>query len=116
MRDGPAVTDPAAGTTGDHAPALPPALCEPTPLSATDDMHAPHPGVVVFHRQPGDVVKAGDVLAHIVDPLNQRRTPIATRTDGVIYARHNLRWATTGMELCRVAGRTPIRSGNLLSP
>ena len=41
---------------------------------------------------------------------------VTTRTDGVIYARHNLRWATSGMEICRVAGATPIRSGNLLSP
>lgn len=98
------------------APALPPALCEATPLAGTEDLHAPHPGVVAFLRQPGDVVKAGEVLAHIVDPLHQRRTPITTRIDGVIYARHNLRWATTGMEVCRVAGAIPIRSGNLLSP
>lgn len=104
------------GVLAGTSPALPPALCEPTPLTATDDLHAPHPGVIVFQRQPGDVVKAGEVLAHIVDPLNRRRTPITTRTEGVIYARHNLRWATTGMEVCRVAGATPIRSGNLLSP
>jgi len=104
------------GVLAGPAPALPAALCEPTPLAATDDMHAPHPGVVAFCRQPGDVVKAGEVLAHIVDPLNRRRTPITTRTNGVIYACHNLRWATTGMEICRVAGTIPIRSGNLLSP
>ena len=55
-------------------------------------------------------------MVEFVDPLHQRRTPITTRIDGVIYARHNLRWATTGMEVCRVAGATPIRSGNLLSP
>ena len=41
---------------------------------------------------------------------------LSVRIDGVIYARHNLRWATAGMEVCRVAGKTPIRSGNLLSP
>lgn len=104
------------GVLAGPAPALPPALCEPTPLSATDALHAPHPGVIVFQRQVGDGVQAGDVLAHVVDPLNQRRTPVATRTDGTVYARHHLRWATTGMELCRVAGATPIRSGNLLSP
>ncbi len=104
------------GVLASPAPALPPALCDPTPLTATDDLHAPHPGVIVFQRQVGDMVKAGDVLAHIVDPLHRRRTPLTTRTDGVIYARHNLRWATTGMEICRVAGATPIRSGNLLSP
>ena len=104
------------GVLAGPVPALPPALCEPTPLTATDDLHAPHPGVIVFHRQVGDMVTTGDVLAHIVDPINQRRTPLATRTDGVVYARHNLRWATTGMEVCRVAGATPLRSGNLLSP
>jgi len=104
------------GVLAGTPPALPAALCEPTPLAATDDMHAPHPGVIVFRHQPGDVVKAGEVMAHVVDPLNRRRTPVTTRTDGVVYARHNLRWATTGMELCRVAGTTPIRSGNLLSP
>lgn len=104
------------GVVAGLAPALPEALCEPTPLTGTEDLHAPHPGVVVFHSQVGDVVKAGQVLADIVDPMNQRRTPVATRIDGVIYARHNLRWATAGMEVCRVAGRTPIRSGNLLSP
>ncbi|MBA4261675.1 MAG: succinylglutamate desuccinylase [Comamonadaceae bacterium] len=104
------------GVLAGPAPALPPALCEPTPLTATDKLHAPHPGVIVFRRQPGDLVKADEVLAHIVDPLNQRRTPISSRTDGILYARHHLRWATTGMEVCRVAGATPIRSGNLLSP
>jgi hypothetical protein len=41
---------------------------------------------------------------------------LVTSIDGVLYARHNLRWATAGMEVCRVAGHTPIRSGNLLSP
>ena len=46
----------------------------------------------------------------------RRRTAITTRIAGVVYARHNLRWATAGMEICRVAGNRPIRSGNLLSP
>jgi predicted deacylase len=106
----------ARGVIAGPAPALPAALCEPTPLAGTEDLHAPHPGVIVFHTQVGDVVRAGQVLADIVDPLNQRRTAITTRIDGVIYARHIHRWATAGMEVCRVAGTTPIRSGNLLSP
>ncbi len=104
------------GVIAGKAPALPPALCEATPLAGTQDLHAPHPGVLAFCREPGDRVKTGDVLAHIVDPINRRRTPMVTGIDGVLYARHNLRWATAGMEVCRVAGPTPIRSGNLLSP
>jgi predicted deacylase len=104
------------GVLAGPAPALPPAQCTPTPLAGTEDLHAPHPGVVAFCVQPGDVVQPGQVLAHVVDPLNRRRTAITPRIGGVVYARHNLRWATTGMEICRVAGNTPIRSGNLLSP
>ena len=56
------------------------------------------------------------LLVRVVDPLSGQATAIHSSIAGVIYARHNLRWATTGMELCRVAGKTPIRSGNLLSP
>lgn len=104
------------GVLAGTPPALPLPLCQPTPLAGTEDLHAPHPGVIAFEVQPGDVVQPGQVLAHVVDPLNRRRTAITTRIDGVVYARHNLRWATAGMEICRVAGNSPIRSGNLLSP
>jgi hypothetical protein len=72
--------------------------------------------VIVFAADVGDVVQAGQLLARVVDPLSGQATPIHSAIAGVVYARHNLRWATTGLELCRVAGRTPIRSGNLLSP
>lgn len=104
------------GVLAGPVPALPAALCEPTPLAGTESLHAAHPGVIVFDCAVGDEVRAGQTLARIVDPMNQRATPIPSAIDGVVYARHNLRWATTGMEVCRVAGATPIRSGNLLSP
>ena len=97
-------------------PALPPALCEPTPLAGTEALIAPHPGVIAFTCAPGDEVQPGQVLAHVVDPVAHRRTAVTSSIAGVIYARQNLRWATAGLELCRVAGREPIRSGNLLSP
>ena len=37
-------------------------------------------------------------------------------TNGVLYARNNLRWATTGMELAKISGTTPRRTGALLGP
>lgn len=98
------------------SPALPDAVCEATPLSGTEASHAPHPGVIAFVADVGDVVQPGQLLARVVDPLSGQATLIHSSIAGVLYARHNLRWATTGMELCRVAGHTPIRSGNLLSP
>ena len=96
--------------------ALPPPACEPTPLVATESVHAPHPGVIAFAVNAGDVVRSGQLLAEVIDPLANRTTPVHASTDGVVYARHNLRWATANLELCRIAGKTPMRSGNLLSP
>lgn len=105
-----------AGLLAGPAPDLPPAQCGATPLAGTEALNAPHPGVIVFAVEVGELVQAGQLLAHVVDPLTPRTTPIKSAIDGVVYARHNLRWATSGMEICRVAGATPIRSGNLLSP
>jgi predicted deacylase len=104
------------GVLAGPAPALPEPLCEPTPLAGTESLHAPHPGVVDFVAQVGQKVAPGQLLARIVDPLTPCETEVRSSIEGIVYARHNLRWATAGMEICRVAGRNPIRAGNLLSP
>lgn len=98
------------------APALPAAQCEPTPLAGTEASLAPHPGVIDFVVSVGEKVEADQLLARIVDPLTPRETEVRSSVKGIVYARHNLRWATAGMEICRVAGKNPIRFGNLLSP
>ena len=95
---------------------LPEPSCEATPLTATEALHAPHPGVIDFAVKPGDHVVEGQTLAHVIDPLTGRSTAVTASTDGVVYARHNLRWATANLELCRIAGVKPMRTGNLLSP
>jgi hypothetical protein len=94
----------------------PPAQCEATPLAGTESVLAPCSGVIAFASQPGDVVRAGQLLAEVVDPLTGHIAAVTSGIDGVLYARQGLRWATAGFELCRIAGREPIRSGNLLSP
>jgi hypothetical protein len=94
----------------------PPAQCEATPLAGTESVLAPCSGVIAFACQPGDVVRAGQLLAEVIDPLSGKSAAVTSGIDGMVYARHNLRWATAGLELCRIAGREPIRSGNLLSP
>ena len=100
---------------GEPAP-LPEPSCEATPLTGTEPLHAPHSGVIDFVVTPGDRVVEGQTLAHVIDPLTGHSTAVMASTDGVVYARHNLRWATANLELCRVAGHKPMRSGNLLSP
>ena len=95
---------------------LPEPSCEATPLTATEPLHAPHPGVIDFAVKPGDQVVEGQAVAHVIDPLTGKSTAVTASTEGIVYARHNLRWATANLELCRIAGRKTMRTGNLLSP
>jgi hypothetical protein len=94
---------------------LPELACEPTPLAGSIPVLAPHGGVLV-HAQPlGSRVRRGDLVAEIVDPLGGGVTPLASPTDGVLYARESRRFVTAGTRVCKVAGREPVRSGKLLS-
>lgn len=103
------------GVIKGEAPRLPEPLCRPTPLAASVPIPAPAYGIVVFKAQVGDRVKAGDVIADIVDPLTGVVTPACTETDGVVFARILIRFATKGMRLAKVAGTTAKRTGKLLS-
>lgn len=96
-------------------PAVTP-LCQPTPLSGSEPITAPQAGVVVFHRAPGDVVQAGDLIADLVDALTGAVTPLHCHSGGVLYARCGSRWATAGKRLAKIAGTSLARTGKLLSP
>ena len=104
-------------------PVEPPALKhEATPLSAVEHVKAPVPGVVVFHKDPGNAIAAGDVVADIVNPLPsttaQRIHPVRAEADGILFARSADRFARPGRVLAKIAGRTPLRAEgeNLLTP
>jgi predicted deacylase len=71
---------------------------------------------VVFHREAGARVQAGDVIADLVDVETGVVEPLCTRSAGVLYARSATRWATPGQRLAKVAGTTLARTGKLLSP
>ena len=92
------------------------ALCAPTPLSGSEPISAPHAGVVVFHRQPGDLVVAGDVIADLVDARTGEVTALRCKSGGLLYARCGSRWASPGKRLAKIAGTSLARTGKLLSP
>lgn len=96
-------------------PAAPAESCEATPFAGAQYVYAPHAGVVSFLQPVGARVKAGDPLFEVIDPLDDRHTTVCAATDGVLYARERLRFAQPGLWLAKVAGRTPIRQGRLLS-
>ena len=96
---------------GDPGP-VPAPLCTPAPVSAMEVGYAPKTGVLTYHKNPGDVVKAGDVICEIIDPMaedqTKARTPVKTLADGVMFGRRPDRVARPGMVIFRIASDKPL--------
>jgi len=99
----------------DPAPPLPDTCCEPTPLAGSMPMYAPHGGVLVFLREVGERVRAGEPLAEVIDPLTGVASVVASPVDGLFFACECKTFAVAGMAVGKVAGRQALRSGALLS-
>ena len=103
------------GAIAGVAPAPPPLPYPATPLSGSEYLYAPAPGVIVYCVAPGDLVEPGQTLLEIVDPLTAARTPVTTQTRGVFFMGRDVRFVRHGDPLARIAGTVPIRDGRLLS-
>jgi predicted deacylase len=97
------------------AVAVPAQGCAPTPLEGTQRVDAPHSGMLVYRREVGDAVRAGDVVADLIDPVTGETTPLSAQVDGVLFTRLSHRYVIRGMNVAKIAGATPFRSGSLLS-
>ena len=80
-------------------------------LEATEILKAPAGGIVVYKKELGDRVEAGEVIAEIVDPLKEgagARTLLKATTGGRFFtrARHRLAWP--GLQLGKIQGLTPL--------
>lgn len=106
----------ARGHLANAPQALPPALCEPTPLEGTEALSAPMAGLIVYHRQVGDWIRTGDIVVEIVDPMDGHVVPVRATTEGRLFARAGDRFAYAGKRLGKIAGKIPFRTGKLLSP
>jgi hypothetical protein len=95
---------------------LPTPLCSPSPLSGSEPIAAPHAGVVVFLRRPGERVEAGEAIADLVHPDTGAITTLRCQSGGLLYARCGSRWASAGKRLAKIAGTSLARTGKLLSP
>jgi uncharacterized protein len=101
--------------------ALPPLLCEATPLDGADYMRATKAGIVAYHVKTGELVRKGDLIAEIIDPLGENqahaRTPMHATTDGVVVSRLSKKLVAPGEGIAMIAGKTSLshRKGNLLS-
>jgi predicted deacylase len=69
----------------------------------------------VYRREVGEAVRAGDVIADLVDPVSGATTPLAAEVDGVLFTRLSHRYIIRGMNVAKIAGAKPFRAGSLLS-
>jgi hypothetical protein len=101
--------------------ALPPALCDATPLEATDVVRATANGVIVFDQPLGATIAKGQTFAWIIDPLADdqahARTPVVSGTDGLFLTHCTHRQVRIGQPVAKIVGREPLptRSGKLVA-
>jgi predicted deacylase len=94
--------------------AIPAPLCQPTPLAGSETLRAKGPGVVVYAATPGQTLKTGDLVAEVINPIDQVAEEVRAGVDGVFYARIRDRYVTAGCEIGKIAGHVPFRTGPLL--
>ncbi|MGY1446082.1 succinylglutamate desuccinylase/aspartoacylase family protein [Pseudomonas chlororaphis] len=104
------------GAIAGEAPPMPELPYPATPLAGVEPVATPVGGLLVFTALPGEYLEAGQQVAEVIDPINDRVTPIHCSCAGLLYARSLRRMATAGMVIAHVAGREAYRSGYLLSP
>jgi predicted deacylase len=71
--------------------------------------------VLVFLKALGDQVLAGEAVADIVNPVSGATTTLRAQRGGLLFASTAHRHLLRGMQVCKMAGATPFRSGSLLS-
>lgn len=95
-------------------PPVPAAVGEARPLAGSMPVASPVAGVLTFLREVGETIQAGDVIAHVIDPISGSVTELKSPVDGLLFARDTLRLVTAGARIAKVAGREATRTGKLL--
>jgi predicted deacylase len=98
-----------------RAPTIPSLKNEATPLRGLAYVKAPVPGVVVFLKKPGQLIKKGETILEIVDPLGRkgtpdRITPVKSPSNGLLLSTTLDRYARPGRTLALVAGKKPMEN------
>lgn len=89
--------------------------CSMRPLAGSIPVPAPHAGVVVYMRPLGGEVRAGELLAELIEPVSGESTALRAPIDGLYYRREQQRWVQAGQTVVQLAGAQALRQGKLLS-
>lgn len=92
---------------GDPGP-LPKLTGKVADLEACENIRAPRAGIVAYKKREGDVVRAGDVIAEMVDPLaddpRQARVPVRCEASGPILSIRAMKSVGAGDSIAMVIG------------
>lgn len=88
---------------------------EPSPLEGVESILAQCDGVFVPDFKLGQAVKAGQCLGRIYDLQTHSIETVSSSYDGLLFASTRARAVFKGLELIKIAGRSTVRTGNLLS-
>jgi len=92
------------GAINDRGSPLPPLLHPATRQSASEHFYAPISGILVYRAEIGDIVRAGEPVCDIVDPITGACTTLASHSHGMFYMRRAIRFVTAGAEIGRITG------------
>ncbi|MBV8665253.1 MAG: succinylglutamate desuccinylase/aspartoacylase family protein [Burkholderiaceae bacterium] len=102
------------GALIDEIPEMPALISPATPLAGSEQFYAPVSGVLVHRAKLGALIKKGDALFDIVDPLTGQTNTVCSNTEGIFYMRRAIRFVHCGNPIGRVSGSVPIRAGKLI--
>lgn len=101
------------GLVEGESPALPALAAEATPLQGVDYITSPVAGILSFLKKPGDVVSKGEVIAEVINPMQNaglgEKLSIVSGASGVFFARCADRFARPGKIVAKVAGTEPLK-------
>ena len=96
------------------APKLPKLARNATPLSGVEHVKATAPGIIIYRKNIGDLIKKGDVVAEIINPLaqktHQRIIRLKAKNGGVLFTKLLDRYAKNDRVIIKIAGKKPIKS------
>ena len=105
---------------GDPGP-LPELRAKVTSLDACEILRTPKAGIIAYRKREGDMVKSGDVIAEIVDPLaddpKKARTALRCHADGPILSTRAMKAVAAGDSVAMIVGdkALPNPTGLMLS-
>ena len=84
-----------------------------TRLDAADSVKAPVAGILSYKVALGDQVRAGDVIADLIDPAAEEpergRQSIVTQANGLVLSRCYYKYVTPGTTIAKVVGSEPLK-------